>query len=176
MVIRRGARYADEPPQGVLASFRRTYRQALGHGLMLGVIAGAALAGATFVAVVVRWIAGGGSPRYFAVWLVLGFLVPLIVGALAGAWLGIRLGADADDLGVRSVPAGGVTGWPAIADIRVERRRARTVIALYLINGRTVRLPAPYDGEYLAHDPSFERKYFTLLNLWETHRNWRNRP
>jgi len=47
------------------------------------------------------------------------------------------------------------------------------VVAAYLDSGRVIRLRAPYDGGLLDHDPDFERKFFTLRNLWETHRNSR---
>jgi hypothetical protein len=177
MVIRRVARFADEPPQRALASFRRTHRQALGHGIFVGLAAGTAVAGVTVLAMVVRWVAGGHGPAYSWLWLTFAFIAPLIVGIVIGGSLGTRVGADADDLGVHAAPSalGTFGGWPTIADIRTERRGRRTVMMLYLDDGNVVRMPAPYDGPYLAHDPSFERKYFTLLNLWETHRNWKSR-
>ena len=177
MVIRRIPRFAAEPPQRVLASFRRTHRQALGHGVVIGLLAGAALAGATVIAALVRWVAGGHGPPSVWLWLIFALMVPLIVGILVGGSIGTRVGADADDLGVYPAPAasGGFVGWPAIIDVRAERLARRTVVTLYTDRGTAVRLPAPYDGEYMAHDPNFERKYFTLLNLWETHRNWKSR-
>lgn len=177
MVMRRIPRFAAAPAQPMLASFRRTHRQALGRGIYVGLVAAAALAGVTLIAVLVRRITGGHGPPYTWMWLIFAFLVPLIVATLVGGSLGMRVGADADDLGVQGVPVAlsSFGGWPAITDIRAERRGRRTVIMLYLDNGRAERLPAPYDGPYLAHDPSFERKFFTLLNLWETHRNWGSR-
>jgi hypothetical protein len=177
MVMRRIPRFTAEPPQRLLASFRRTHRQALGHGIFVGLVAGAVLAGATVIALLVRRIAGGHGPPYTWTSLIYAFLVPLIVGILIGGSLGTRVGADADDLGVHAVPAApnSFGGWPAITDIRAERRGQRTVIMLYMDNGKAVRLPAPYSGPILAHDASLERKFFTLLNLWETHRNWKSR-
>jgi hypothetical protein len=177
MVMRRIPRFTGEPPQRVLASFRRTHSQALGHGIFVGLVAGAVLAGATVIAFLVRRIAGGHGPPYTSMWLIFAFMMPLIVGVLIGGSLGTRVGADADDLGVHVVPRplNSFSGWPAITDIRAERRGQRTVIMLYMDNGTAVRLPAPYSGPILAHDASLERKFFTLLNLWETHRNWKSK-
>jgi hypothetical protein len=175
MVMRRVTRFHDES-QRVLASFRRTRRQAVGRGIMVGAVAGGLLAGATLIAIGVRWIAGGHGPPYPWLWLIFAFMIPLIVGVLLGGSAGTRVGVIADDLGVNATPAAlGSFGWLSIIEIQAERRRSRTMVVLCLDDGKSVRLPAPYDGTGLAHDPSFERKYFTLLNLWETHRNWKSR-
>jgi hypothetical protein len=61
--------------------------------------------------------------------------------------------------------------WRRVVDIRAERHGARTVAAVYLDTGVVLWLPAPYDGRFLARDPRFEWKLFTLRNLWETHRS-----
>lgn len=176
MVIRRIVRLTDEPPQRLIASFRRTRRQAVGHGIVLGAVAGATLACVTLIAIAVRWIAGGHAPPQALWWPIFAFTVPLAIGVLVGGFLGTRVGVDADDLGIYSVPAAMFGAWTAIVDIRAERRRSRTVVVLYLENTEAVSLAAPYDGPVFAHDPGFERRFFTLLNLWETHRNWRSHP
>jgi hypothetical protein len=157
--------------------FRRTRRQAIGHGLFLGMVAGAALFTAGVVAVVFRAATTGGIWRHASLALISLLVLPAAVGAAIGTFSGVRTGVDADDLGIHSVPPlpRSFGPWPAIADIRAERRRSKTVVAIYLESGAVLRLRAPYDGQLLAHDPRFERKYFTLLNLWETHRNWRSR-
>jgi len=80
---------------------------------------------------------------------------------------------EIDDRGVRPVP-GAVPGipWEEVVDVYAERYGRRTVAALRLDSGATVRLPVPYDGCLLGHDPGFEDKLFTLRHLWETHRRW----
>lgn len=105
------------------------------------------------------------------------FTLPVALGAAAGLVTRLGVGTDADDLGVHRVPAmpprwpPPLAPWARIADIRAERHGARTVIAVYLDTGVVSRLPAPYDGRFLAHDPQFEWKLFTLRNLWATHRS-----
>jgi hypothetical protein len=176
VVMRRAPRFEDGPPKITLAEIRRTPLQALGQGLFAGAVGGAILLLVSGVALVVRWLAGGGTPAYTLTWAVFAFGVPLAAGAVAGLFVGTRVGVDVDDLGLRMRPAAHrpYAPWLEIVDIRTERRRTRTVVAVYLKEGPPVRLHAPYDGGALSHDPSFERKYFTLRNLWETHRSWRN--
>jgi hypothetical protein len=45
-------------------------------------------------------------------------------------------------------------------------------VAIYLEDGSTLRLRAPYDGGLLGRDPRFEQKMFMICHLWETHRYW----
>lgn len=168
MVLRRIPPHDDPQPPNRQAAFRRTPRQAAGRGLYLGALTAALL---TVVAAAVLGglrMLGARSPAYPWTWiLVFGVLVVLAVCA-------VRVGVDADDRGLHAVPRSERLSapWPAILDVRTERRRSRTVVAVYLDDGAVLRLRAPYDGRLLAHDPAFERKMFTLLNVWETHRNW----
>lgn len=143
-----------------LVSFRPTWRQAIGHGLSAGVVcAGIALAVAFVAPTEVR----------FAV-----LVAPPLVVSLSGVVAGRRRGTEIDEYGIRrAMPAlRGVASWRQVVDIRPERRRRRTVVAVYLDSGQTLRLPAPYDGLWLARDPFFERRLFMLVHLWETHRDW----
>ncbi len=142
-----------------LVSFRPTWRQAVGHGLLAGVVcAVVALAVAFVVPAELRTAV---------------LVAPLAV-ALAGVVAGRRCGTEIDEYGIRrTMPAlPFVASWRQVVDIRPERRRRRTVVAVYLDSGETLRLPAPYDGLWLARDPFFERRLFILVHLWETHRDW----
>jgi hypothetical protein len=146
-----------EPGRAVLASFRPTWRQAVGHGLYLGAAAGAA-----------GLLLSLALPSGYRIVIV---LVAALVAAAAGLVAGRRGGADVDDAGIRLAPAGFVP-WKQVVGVRAERRRRRTVVAVYLESGETRRLRAPYDGALLAHDPLFERRVFMLCHVWETHRDW----
>jgi hypothetical protein len=128
-----------------LVSFRPTWRQAIGHGLWTGAVC-------AVVALAVAFVVPAG-------------LRPVILVALPLA---------VDEYGIRRTgPAlPGVASWRQVVNIRPERRRRRTVVAVYLDSGETLRLPAPYDGLWLARDPFFERRLFMLVHLWETHRDW----
>lgn len=143
-----------------LVSFRPTWRQAVGHGLSAGA-----------VCAVVSLAVGFVVPADFRLAVIV--VPPLAVG-LAGVVAGRRCGTEIDDYGIRrTMPAlSGVASWRQVVDIRPERRRRRTVVAVYLDSGETLRLPAPYDGLWLARDPFFERRLFMLVHLWETHRDW----
>ncbi|MCW6009640.1 hypothetical protein K1W54_34630 [Micromonospora sp. CPCC 205371] len=148
-----------EPARAVLASFRPTWRQAVGHGLYLGAAAGA-----------VGLTASVALPSEYRI--VLG-RAPAVAAGVAGVAAGGRGVAEADHAGIRPEPAGpGAMPWRQVVGIRAERRRRRTVVAVYLESGETRRLPAPYDGALLARDPLFERRVFMLRHLWETHRDW----
>lgn len=185
MVIRRPEPRAGGPPSRVEAAFRPTVRQALGHGLYVGGLIGLALATAGAALAAAWWGSGEREPGHAGLGLLGVAVVPTVLGAVAGIALGARIGTRADDRGIhrgpvlphpstaRSAPRS--APWPAIVDIREERRHNRTIVAIYLDSGAVLVLRAPYDGRLLAHDPTYERKVFTLLNLWETHRNWRSR-
>lgn len=120
----------------------------------------------------VNWLAGTGLRHSvpLVAWLVLAVPVPL--GGLTGLALGRRVGADLDAAGVWAVPAalGASAPWRRVADIHVERRGGRTVVAFALDDGSMLRLRAPYDGPLLGRDPEFERKQFRIRHLWEAHR------
>lgn len=168
MVIRHIPPHNDPQPPNRQAAFRRTPRQALGRGLYLGILAAALLALAVAAAFVGLRVLGARSPAYPWTWIsIFGVLVVVVV-------FGTPVGMDADDRGLRAVPGSARLSapWPAIVDVRAERWRSRTVVVVYLESGAVLRPRAPYDGRLLAHDPGFERKMFTLLNVWETHRNW----
>ncbi|MDQ7906569.1 hypothetical protein RB614_18805 [Phytohabitans sp. ZYX-F-186] len=141
-------------------SFRPTWRQAIGHGLRAGVVCAP-------VALLVAFVMPAEVRAAVLV------VLPLAAG-LAGIVAGRRGGTEIDEYGIRrTVPAlPGVASWRQVVDIRPERRRRRTVVAVYLDTGETLRLPAPYDGLWLARDPFFERRLFMLVHLWETHRDW----
>jgi hypothetical protein len=160
----------------VLASFRPTWRQAFVSGLWAGVagalaLGGAVLTGPTLLVVFVDGTWQLRSPPQVA-WLAV--LVPVPLGLIYGVVIRRRIGARLDELGVRSVPLGldGFAPWRLVVDIRAERRHGRTVVVVYLENGATLRLRAPYDA-VLGRDPRFERKLFLICHIWETHRNWR---
>jgi hypothetical protein len=182
MVIRRPEPRAGGPPPRVEAAFRPTVRQALGHGLYVGGLIGLTLATAGAVAAAVWWGAGEREPDHTGLGLLGIAVLPTLLGALVGLVAGSWIGTDADGRGIHRVPSvprsashRSLAPWPEIVDIREERRRNRTIVAIYLDTGAVLSLRAPYDGRLLAHDPAYERKVFTLLNLWETHRNWRSR-
>ena len=177
MVMRRLSRFEDGPPQRQLAIFRRTPFQALGQGLFVGAIAGLLLVVVSAAAMAVRWLSGGHTPPTALEWAAYAFVWPLGVGAVVGMAFGARAGAVADDVGLKATPSThrASAAWTEIVDIRAERRRSRTVVVVYPEDGPPMRLLAPYDGGALSHDAHFERKYFMLLNLWETHRSWKKR-
>jgi hypothetical protein len=150
------------PYPTLLVGFRWTRRQALARGLRLGGF-GAVVAFGVALAV-------GVPPAAWAA--IVG--APLVLGAALGLARRRYIGADVDDLGIHQVPAAprSFAPWHRIEDIRTERRHRRKVVSIYLDSGVAVRMRAPYDGPLLGHDPLFEQKIFTLLNLWETHRSW----
>lgn len=157
----------------MLASYRPTPMQAIGRGLYYGAQV-TALATALTASIVLSGaevldrdrlsVAVGGL-----------LLAPTFVGGVIGLLVGRRRGIDVNALGMRSVPESptGAQPWPRVVDLRTERRGGRTEVAAYLDTGAAVRLNAPYNGRLLARDPSFEQKYFTLRQLWETHRSWK---
>jgi hypothetical protein len=151
----------------MLARFRPTGRQAAARGAFAGAVVGAVLAG-----LVVASHLTAGRAGWWTALAALG--VPLAAGVLLGPALIRGSGADVDGQGIHPTPASpySFAPWRRIVDIRPERRGRRTVVSVYLDSGVVHRLAAPYDGALLAGDPDFERKLFTLRNLWETHRSW----
>jgi hypothetical protein len=160
----------------VLVRFRPTARQAIGHGLYVGLVG--ALLVTVAVSAVLRIVAtilhadSGGSyrPMAFAAMATLG--VPPLSGALVGLFWGRRIGTQVDEFGVRSTSAELPQPWQEVIDFRTERRGGRIQVMTYLYNGTVLPLPAPYDGRLLAHDPDFEHKYLLLRQYWEGHRRW----
>jgi hypothetical protein len=143
-----------------LVSFRPTWRQALCLGLWAGMVC-------ALVALAVAFVV----PAWLRPAILVG--LPLVV-TLAGVVAGRRGATEIDEYGIRRTGPGlpCVASWRQVVDIRPERRRRRTVVAVYLDSGETLRLFAPYDGLWLARDPFFERRLFMLVHLWETHRDW----
>ena len=154
-----------------MVTFRPTRPQALGLGAHLGGLVGAA-AGVALLVVTATGLVRPGLPGWLAAMLTL--VAGLVVGAGLGLAFGRDTGADIDDLGIHPVPrlAGEYAPWGRIEDLRAERRGGRTYVAVCFDTGQTTRLRAPYDGQFLARDPEFERKLFMLRNLWETHRSF----
>jgi uncharacterized iron-regulated membrane protein len=156
---------------GVPARFRPTWQQALGRGLYLGALL-AVLALAAGLLVVLLSLAWEGPLSPPAPVWVMGAFGPPLLGSVLGVLLGRRYGTDIDAGGIHRVRAfaSGVEPWSQVVDLRAERRGGRTVVSVYLDSGASVQLPAPYDGEFFAADPQFERKLFALSHLWRSHR------
>lgn len=149
------------------ARFRPTWRQAVGRGCRLGVLAalGCATAGLAMIFM-------GRAPTAATWWLWPSLAGgPVLIGVLGGA-VGRRLGTDVDAGGIRTVSAftRAVQPWSRVVDLRAERRGNRTVVAVYLDSGGSMQLTAPYDGGLFAADPRFESKVFALAHLWRSHR------
>ncbi len=151
---------------------RPTAAQAAGRGVHAGALVGAA--GTLVAGVAGLFVTGGlGLVGWVAV------LAPLMIGGSIGAGLGLAFGraegVDIDALGIRAVPAAvhAYASWPHVADVRTERHGGRIQVAVYLRDGQSVRLRAPYDGRMLAADPEFEHKLVLLRHLWITHRHTR---
>jgi hypothetical protein len=168
----------DAEPRVTLARFRRTRRQALGRRLSLGCLVAGGLALLLAAALATRAAGGAALPEGLVLAYVVVVALPVPVGLVAGLVGGTDVGADVDDLGIHRVPPmpSSFAPWVAVADLRAERRAGRTVVALYLDGGMVIRMAAPYDGRLLSRDPEFERKLFTLRNLWEMHRRWAPHP
>ncbi len=148
---------------------RPTWSQALGRGLVLGLFAGGVvLAVAAGVCAAAAVLTGAGPPPGRA-WLAL-VLGPPVVGAVLGVVLARCFATQVDASGIRLDPYGTPAPWHRVVDLRAERRNSRTVVAVYLDCGAAVQLGAPYDGEFLAADPAFERKLVLLSQQWRSHR------
>jgi hypothetical protein len=149
----------------VLVSYRPTAPQAIARGLYYGGL---------FAAFVVILVATASLVLGAAVvkpLTVVALLAPILVGGVAGFLVHRRDGVDVDHRGVYGSRFD-IQPWPRVVDLRTERRGGRTGVTAYLDTGAAIRLAAPYDGRLLAHDPGFEQKYFTLRQIWETHRSW----
>jgi hypothetical protein len=156
---------------GSRARFRPTWQQALARGVYLGAVTSIGAVLLTLVVVAVGVGAVDAAPPPPWVWAAAAFGPPG-AGGITGVLVGRRFGTDIDAGGIRLVPGftHGVEPWSHVVDLRAERRGARTVVSVYLESGQAVRLRAPYDGEFLAADPQFERKLFALSHLWRSHR------
>lgn len=146
----------------VLAEFRLTWRQALVRGLRWGGLGSAA------VLVIVTSVPGERELSEL-VWIAV--LVPLPLGALCGTATRFRVLTRLDETGIRSRSFGprAFVSWHSAIAVRAERRGARTLVAVYLVDGSTLRLRAPYDGGPLDRDPRFEQKLVLIGQLWEAH-------
>jgi hypothetical protein len=149
--------------------FRPTWSQALGQGLVLGLLAGGVVLTVTAVVCAAAAVLPvTGSPPGRA-WLAL-VLGPPAVGAVLGAVLARCFATEVDGSGIRLGPYGAPAPWHRVVDLRAERRNSRTVVAVYLDCGAALQLCAPYDGGFLAADPAFERKLVLLSQQWRSHR------
>ena len=153
------------------ATFRPTRQQALARGLYLGVLAAAAVVAATALATVAALAWTEVSAPAAWLWAVLAFAPPAL-GAVLGAFVRRRTGTEICAGGIRtlSVFADGLAPWSRVVDLRAERRGGRTVVSVYLDNGVSLQLQAPYSGGLFAADPRFESKMFALSHLWRSHR------
>ncbi|MEE6262930.1 hypothetical protein [Plantactinospora sonchi] len=147
----------------MLAEYRLTWRQALTHGLRAGGLGSAVLLAAVAVA-------PGARDLPDLAWVLI--LAPLPSGLLCGTALRSWAGTTLDGAGVRSRSYGpyAFAPWSRVVDVRAERRRGRTLVAVYLADGAVLRLRVPYDGGPLDRDPRFEQKLVMIAQLWEEHR------
>lgn len=147
----------------MLAEFRLTWRQALVRGLRWGGL------GSGVVIVIASAVPGERRLSELA-WAAV--LVPLPLGALCGAAARFRVRVQVAGSGIegRSFGSHPSVPWHQVVDVRAERRRGRTLVAVYLADGTTLRLRAPYDGGPLDRDPRFEQKLVLICQLWEAHR------
>jgi hypothetical protein len=148
------------------ASFRPTWRQALGRGLYLGALAGIGVSLITALLAVAGALEPPGE-----LWAAVTLGLPG-AGALTGLLVGRVTRTQISARGIRTVSVfhGGIAPWDEVVDLRAERRGGRTVVSVYLDSGASVRLQAPYSGGFFAADPKFEGKLFALSHLWRSHR------
>ncbi|WP_189081356.1 hypothetical protein [Mangrovihabitans endophyticus] len=148
------------------ARFRPTRRQAVAGGLCQGSVAAAVAitAGLSATVATTGWT-GTGPPWWL--WPVLA-LAPPLFGAAACLMFRARGRGLATKQGIRTPRA--LEPWSSVVDLRAERRGNRTVVSVYLVGGRSVRLSAPYTGELFATDPQFDLKLSELVHLWRSHR------
>lgn len=174
---RPGGDYRGRHHLTVLARFRPTWLQATARGIGVALLAVvvAATAGAAAALLApgpVDDVVGG--PGRFGSAVGFAAATPLAVGLLSVLLARYRSGPRFDASGVYTggFRSDGFIAWRQVVDIRAERRRRRTVIAIYAEDGSARRLRVPYDGHLLGRDPHFERKLFMIFHLWETHRDW----
>src|SRR5438045_3386045 len=103
MVLRRVTPHPGDGPL-ILARFRRTHLQALGHGLFVGTVVGVILLVAGLVAMLIRDITAAHPWPYAWLWLLVAVILPVVIGGLVGTVTAGRTGVDADDLGIHRVP------------------------------------------------------------------------
>ncbi|MEQ4305693.1 hypothetical protein ABNF97_30650 [Plantactinospora sp. B6F1] len=153
----------------VLAEFRLTWRQAVVRGLRWGGLG----SGAVIV------IAGAlPGQRELTGWVWVAVLAPLPLGVLCGGVDRLRARSRLEEAGLRGRAYGAYAfvAWHRVVDVRAERRRGRTVVAVYLGDDRPMRLYAPYDGGLLDRDPRFEQKLVLICQVWEAHRHGSRTP
>ncbi|MDW5323753.1 hypothetical protein [Plantactinospora sp. KLBMP9567] len=148
----------------VLAEFRLTWRQAVVRGLRWGGLGSGAV-------IVIASALPGHRELSELVWVAV--LAPLPLGVLCGAADRLRARVRLDEAGLRGRAYGGYAfvAWQRVVDVRAERRRGRTVVAVYLGDAGPLRLHAPYDGGPLDRDPRFEQKLVLICQVWEAHRH-----
>jgi hypothetical protein len=163
--------YMQDAFLGSRATFRPTWQQALARGVYLGAMTSVVALTVTLIVVGVELAATDAALPPALLWAAVAFCPPL-AGAVGGVLVGRRVGIDIDAGGIHLQPGftHAVEPWDQVVDLRAERRGGRTVVSVYLESGAAVRLPAPYDGEFLAADPQFESKLFALSQLWRSHR------
>jgi hypothetical protein len=97
-------------------------------------------------------------------------IVVVVLTALITPWARLTV----DEIGLHPRVAGGRTttfaAWQSIIDIRTERQRTRTVVAVFMANGVIWRLRTPYNGRALARDRMFEEKVGLIRRRWEENR------
>ncbi|WP_422770620.1 hypothetical protein ACN28C_28640 [Plantactinospora sp. WMMC1484] len=153
----------------MLAEFRLSWRQAVVRGLRWGGL------GSGAVIVLVSALPGQRELTELA-WIAV--LAPLPLGVLCGAADRVLARTRLDEAGLRGRAYGtyAFVPWLRVADIRAERRRDRTVVAVYLTDGGMLRLHAPYDGGLFDRDPRFEQKLVLICQVWEAHRHGSREP
>ncbi|MFY1690999.1 hypothetical protein [Plantactinospora sp. WMMB782] len=148
----------------VLAEFRLTWRQAVVRGLRWGGLGSGA-------AIVIAGALPGQGDLGELGWVAV--LAPLPLGVLCGTADRLRTRVRLDEAGLcgRAYRTCAPVAWSRVVDVRAERRRDRTVVAVYLGDAAPLRLPAPYDGGLFDRDPRFEQKLVLLCQVWEAHRH-----
>ncbi|MBE1488099.1 hypothetical protein [Plantactinospora soyae] len=146
----------------MLAEFRLTWRQALVRGLRWGGLGSG-------VVLVIATAVPGERELPELVWIAV--LAPLPLGVLCGAATRLRVFTRLDQRGIvsRSFGPRVFVPWHRVDEVRAERRGGRTLVEVYLIDGATLRLRAPYDGGPLDGDPRFEQKLVLFGQLREAH-------
>lgn len=149
----------------MLARFRPTVGQAIAAGLRLGT-PGAALM------LVAAGLGALWLPALIRPAVALAVAAPL-VGALVGILVRPYVGTNLDRLGAHGLPLAlrNFAPWKLVVDVRAQWWGGRTVVTLVLDDGTTQRLPAPYDGAFLARDRDFVPKLAVIRQVWQTYRD-----